>query len=241
MLENSDLDIWTASQLGDLQRVSFLTYENPNLAIKPGGVDEVTPLHWAALNNRVDVIKFLLSKGASPSFAAGVQRSTPLHWATSRGSLEAISILADHAEECDLGAKDASGYTPLHIAAQHGHVLAISLLIAHGARVNQCDPGLRTALHWAAIQGHAEAAYMLVIEGDENEKRALDKDGRTPLHWAAIKGHSGISNILLKTNTTIENHISTVVNSEAETSRGLLSNSMFFIVFQIFSLHSSKI
>ena len=44
--------------------------------------DGVTLMHWAAINNRVQLMKFFISQGAAVDEPGGVLRATPLHWAT---------------------------------------------------------------------------------------------------------------------------------------------------------------
>lgn len=43
--------------------------------------ETVTLLHWAAINNRLEIIKYLLDKGAFVDAVGGELQSTPLHWA----------------------------------------------------------------------------------------------------------------------------------------------------------------
>lgn len=44
--------------------------------------ETVTLLHWAAINNRKDIVKYLIAKGAVVDAIGGELASTPLHWAT---------------------------------------------------------------------------------------------------------------------------------------------------------------
>lgn len=44
--------------------------------------ETVTLLHWAAINNRKDIIKYYISLGAVVDAVGGELQSTPLHWAT---------------------------------------------------------------------------------------------------------------------------------------------------------------
>ena len=39
-------------------------------------------LHWAAINNRTEIVKYLIAKGANVDAIGGELASTPLHWAT---------------------------------------------------------------------------------------------------------------------------------------------------------------
>lgn len=44
--------------------------------------ETVTLLHWAAINNYKDIVKYLIAKGAVVDAIGGELVSTPLHWAT---------------------------------------------------------------------------------------------------------------------------------------------------------------
>lgn len=44
--------------------------------------ETVTLLHWAAINNRLDIIRYYVSKGAIVDAVGGELLATPLHWAT---------------------------------------------------------------------------------------------------------------------------------------------------------------
>lgn len=54
--------------------------------------ETVTLLHWAAINNRKDIVKYLIAKGAVVDAIGGELASTPLHWAT-RSDLIIIIIM----------------------------------------------------------------------------------------------------------------------------------------------------
>ncbi|KRX39496.1 2-oxoisovalerate dehydrogenase subunit alpha, mitochondrial [Trichinella murrelli] len=77
--------------------------------------DFYTPLHRAAYNNHVSVIKVLLANGADIS-AQTEDGWQPLHCAARWGNLESVKILL-HMGKADINARSNSGLTPLHIAA----------------------------------------------------------------------------------------------------------------------------
>ena len=65
------------------------------------------PLQWAALNNRTDVVNFLLGEGAQVN-AVDHTGQTALHWAAVRGSLSAAETLLR--SSADLRIRDCRGY-----------------------------------------------------------------------------------------------------------------------------------
>ena len=64
-------------------------------------------------------------------------------------------------------------------------------LIKEGADVNAAQGDGMTALHWAALNGDAELASMLLYAG-ANVGAKTRLGGYTPLHLAAQVGHAGV-------------------------------------------------
>ena len=78
---------------------------------------------------------------------------------------------------------------PLSDSAKLGDVAAIERLIDAGADVNEAD-SMASALHYAAMRGHAEAVALLASHGAELE--APSKIG-TPLQVAAKFGQASVN------------------------------------------------
>jgi hypothetical protein len=109
--------IFTASQDGDLEHVkSFFECQKAHLHVDFHDDFGYSSLHYACQWNRVDVIRYLLYKGASVN--VDICGATPLHRAAFRGSYEAVRLLVEH--NADLNKKDISfgdERTALHKAA----------------------------------------------------------------------------------------------------------------------------
>lgn len=67
-------------QYGALDRVTELVEAGAD--VNQPDSETVTLLHWAAINNRKDIVKYLIAKGAVVDAIGGELNSTPLHWAT---------------------------------------------------------------------------------------------------------------------------------------------------------------
>lgn len=121
---------------GDLEAL-VRAYEIAEAATSRGGPGR-TPLHYAALEDRVEEVRGLLATGADPD-AQDRQGFTPLHFAAQQGAVSSAQLLA--AAGAQVNIPDVFGNTPLHKAAfqfQGGDPALIRLLIAAGA-----DPDLR--------------------------------------------------------------------------------------------------
>lgn len=79
---------------GDITKVQEQLSEDKSLlqCTDPSGY---SPLHWAALYNKVEVVKYLLKEGADAT-NKGFHGDTPVHWATKQGSEKSLDILISH-------------------------------------------------------------------------------------------------------------------------------------------------
>ena len=77
----------------------------------------------------------------------------------------------------------------MHQAVADGNVARLRDLLATGDvkhEPNMFDWGGKTPLHWAALNGEAEMAELLLGHGAIPDSK--DRLGRTPLHCAALCG-----------------------------------------------------
>ncbi|CAL8466966.1 g6502 [Coccomyxa elongata] len=183
----------TACAYGNYEQLTAAVEEDPDLLSTP---DEMGyyPLQWAALNNRVGIIAYLIDKGVNVNRADGTGQ-TALHWAAVRGSLLAAEALLGN--EADLRLRDGRGYTACHVAAQYGQTAFIYMVaLRWRADVDSPDVDGRTPLHWAAYKGYANTLRLLIVL--EASLTLGDREGCTPLHWAAIRGNSEACTVLLQ-------------------------------------------
>jgi len=72
--------------------------------------------------------------------------------------------------------------TPLDCSASNNNLRILELLLNHGASIIN-EENNKTALHWAAMNGHITVAEFLINKGTNVNSKDLDHD--TPLHYAA--------------------------------------------------------
>jgi ankyrin repeat protein len=85
----------------------------------------------------------------------------------------------------------ASGPSDIAAAAQNKNAAAVKKLLKEGGDVNAAQGDGMTALHWAALNGDAELAQMLLYAG-ANVGAKTRIGGYTPLHLAAQIGNASV-------------------------------------------------
>jgi ankyrin repeat protein len=91
----------------------------------------------------------------------------------------------------------AAANAPVADAAMNGDKAAVRALLKQAADVNASQGDGMTALHWAAMNGDAELAQMLVFAG-ANVKATTRIGSYTPLYIASQQGHAAIIETLIK-------------------------------------------
>ncbi|HWI20341.1 MAG TPA: ankyrin repeat domain-containing protein [Vicinamibacterales bacterium] len=87
--------------------------------------------------------------------------------------------------------------SPVADAAARGDREAVKSLLKSAADVNAAQGDGMTALHWAAMNGDAELAQMLIVAG-ANVRATTRLGSYTPLYLASQQGHGKIIQSLIK-------------------------------------------
>lgn len=191
----SGFDIVKATQYGAIARVKELI--EAGWDVNQPDSETVTLLHWASINNRKDIIKYFLEKGAVVDAIGGELNATPLHWATRQGHLCAVVLLM--AAGADPSLRDAEGCSCIHLAAQFGHTALVAYFIARGVNPDLQDRGGMTALMWAAWKISALDPVRLLLTLGANASMVDHTHGNTALHWAILaRNATAISTLILK-------------------------------------------
>ncbi|CAH0669444.1 unnamed protein product [Spodoptera exigua] len=190
----SGFDIVKATQYGAFGRVKELV--EAGWDVNQPDHETVTLLHWAAINNRREIIQYLLSKGAAVDAVGGELQSTPLHWATRQGHLEATVLLVRAGADPTL--RDAEGCACLHLAAQFGHTAVVAYLVARGVPPDAPDAAGMTPLMWACWKVSAVDPARLLLTLGASPRPADRSHGNTALHWAILaRNTTAISTLIL--------------------------------------------
>ncbi|EEC04140.1 zinc finger protein, putative [Ixodes scapularis] len=196
---------------GVFERCRYLV-EVEGYDVNKPDAEDVTLLHWAAINNRREIVNFYVSKGAVVDAIGGELRSTPLHWATRQGHLSMVVLLMRHGADPSL--VDGEGCSCIHLAAQCGQTAIVAYLVAKGQPVNQPDSNGMTALMWAAYRVMTNDPARLLVTLGASLTMADTFHRNTPLHWAVYVRNSTAVSLLVKAGSDVFSK-----NSQGDTPR----------------------
>eukprot|EP01068_Selenidium_serpulae_P017962 Selendium_serpulae@DN6423_c3_g2_i1.p1 len=119
------------------------------------------PLHEAAKEGRLDVVKFILKVKRSKVDEEDFLGQTPLHKAAWKGYLEIVQHFIED-KGAKVEAKDKNGETALHSAAMNGHLDIVRYLVVDkGANVKAKDKSGRTPIYLARMNNRDEVVNCL--------------------------------------------------------------------------------
>jgi len=196
------------------------------LALIKGGADVdaaapdgTTPLHWAVVNDDVELVDRLLKARAKVDVRNDYGAS-PLSEAAITGNVAVLGRLIKAGAKAN--STNADGQTPLMVVARTSNVKAAELLLRHRTDVNAAEK-LRgqTALMLAAANGQPEMMRLLVKHGADIDARSKVHDwerqvsgepraqyrprgGLTPLLFAARQGCLRCVEVLVEAGADID-------------------------------------
>ena len=143
-LNTEDLLILQSAAIkGDLSEIKIAVEGgfDPNTMLSPLGLNKVPLLHWASMAENIDVIKYLITKGASVDLKNS-DGTTALMLAGSKGRAKNVKILIQN--NADIFAKDKNEATTAHwITACLSPELFRELILEKSMYGNQCQDFLK--------------------------------------------------------------------------------------------------
>lgn len=161
----------------EIQRIQSLIRNSPDLinALTTGSA----PIHTAAREGRLEVVRFLLDHGAQIDLRQN-DLATALSLAADNGHRAVVELLLDRG--ADPNAILERGRTVLHLVAAKGYQSILELLLQRGAKVDLADTSGWFPLHGAAHNHQLRCIdALLKAKADIN---AANKAGETALHLA---------------------------------------------------------
>ena len=155
-----------------------------------------TLLHYAAKDNRLEVIEYLVSSGCDIN-AVDDEEQTPLHKSAMFGNAEAVELLVG--KGANVNQIDNNGNTPLHVVIMGGGDFGIAKVLIEKANLGIQNNDDQNVLH-VAVQYHKVDIINLIINHKQAPAliTASVKDGLTPIHVAVSLGHFDTTEKLLK-------------------------------------------
>lgn len=198
--DSSNCDIVKATQYGIFERCKELV--EAGYDVRQPDKENVSLLHWAAINNRLDLVKFYISKGAVVDQLGGDLKSTPLHWAIRQGHLPMVILLLQYGADPTL--IDGEGFSSIHLAVLFQHMPIIAYLISKGQSVNMTDLNGQTPLMLSAhkVLGPEPTGFLLKFNPSLNVVDKIHQN--TPLHWAVAAGNVNAVDKLLEAGSSLD-------------------------------------
>jgi uncharacterized protein len=175
------------------ERLGRLLENSPDLLDAPA-TNSQTFLQFAATVGDVDLIDFMLKRGAKPDRAPTTDAYPPLFRAVQGGHKRAAELLIKGG--ANLKYRDTEGRTALHLAAQRGYIEISDLLLKNGAEVNALDSSRQTPLYGAAHTGQADEVSYLIKQGAGVNAR--DLHGTSPVLWAVFSKNAATVTALIE-------------------------------------------
>ncbi|KAK7448470.1 palmitoyltransferase akr1 [Stygiomarasmius scandens] len=183
-IHNPEVNIFVAAQRGDVELLRQLI-ESGEAKATDRDEQNITPLHWAAINAQVAACRYLLDQGAEVDALGGDLVATPIQWAARNGYLYIIQLLIAH--NADPTITDSQGYNTLHLVTHSSSIMPLLYLLHQPINVDSRDAQGHTSLMWAAYQGDALSVDLLLRHGANPNTK--DDAGLTPLHWAVVRAN----------------------------------------------------
>lgn len=182
---------------GREERAIEMLIARPELLNQPDKSNGFTPLHWAVIADRTNLVYWLLEKGANVN-AADPAGMTPLHKAAAFNRVTCAEMLvAKGAKVSAVARKYGTLYlAPIHLAAEEGKADMVACLLKNGVDANFFTDGANyvTPLHMAAAQGRTSVVEVLIAAGAD--VNIQDCACKTPLTWAIQSGQDGVADML---------------------------------------------
>jgi ankyrin repeat protein len=191
-----------AAEKGRLTIARFLTAQ-PGIRLDQTRSDGYSALHIAIMQNKLNMVTWLLAVGARVNFAFPLDEITPLIRAASCGQLAMVKALLKRSD-IELDTVDTEGHGALHWAAFNNKTEALECLLDAGADVNLVNQNDgSTALMWATREGHLPLVKLLATQ-PRIQLDLADSSGYCALHEAVATEDCDMVECLLEAGAKVD-------------------------------------
>ncbi|KAJ6662578.1 hypothetical protein lerEdw1_011715 [Lerista edwardsae] len=226
----SSLSIFDSVAIGNISDLKKILKESDVNAVNSSNE---SLLHIAAALGHMEVIDYLISKGAKLDIKDKKGR-TPLHRAAEKGHVNAVKVLLQAG--ASMYNLDQEGKTPLHLASQNQHTDVLRSILKEEARQHKNQHNF---LHMATLKDDSDLVEMLLKNGALVD--AKDEKGHTALGYAVSQGFEKTVKVLLEAGANTDSRIIDVAfntNNQSlfrlllEYSKGLSPETMVSALFK---------
>lgn len=221
----STCDIVKATQYGMIERCKELV--EAGYDVRQPDKENVTLLHWAAINNRQELVKYYISKGAIVDQLGGDLNSTPLHWAIRQGHLSMVMLLLKCGADPSL--IDGEGFSSIHLAVLFQHMPIVAYLISKSQSIDTTDFNGQTPLMLSAQKAIGPEPTRFLLKFNPSLDAVDNVQKNTALHWAITSGNTSAVDLLLEAGASLD-----IKNVKGETPLDLAYQSLNrFVVYMV--------
>lgn len=170
-----------------------------------------TALTLASAGGHVDLVKFLINRGADLEHR-DKKGFTALILAATAGHVHIVNELLDAGANIE-SQSERTKDTPLSLACSGGRLYVVQTLVERGANIEHRNVSDYTPLSLAASGGYVRIIELLLHSGAEINSRTGSKLGISPLMLAAMNGHKDAVLTLLDMGADINAQIETNRNT----------------------------
>lgn len=165
-----------AISTGQLHIVQILFQFDTDIDINAPGLNRYSFLHMAAMFGNLEIVKYLVKRGANIDAKIPHGSKKPIHLAARYGHVKCVEFFL----EAGMNIEDAegAGFTVLHYAAIWGKAELAKFLIKKFGNVNAFNQKALQPIHLASMGEFVDVIYILLDSGAiYNEE---DSSGKTP-------------------------------------------------------------
>lgn len=153
----------------------------------------LTPMHYGAMFGRLEIVRYLWTKGAHLDKIHDCQGNRPIHLACLYGHTDVVKFFVENGVKFESN-KLSNKLQPIHYACIGGYIDTIEYLISLNADINLMANS-KTPIFYAARYGSLGAVKLLVKHGATFK---FKRRKNSPIVEAALGGHADIINYFLK-------------------------------------------
>mmetsp|Transcript_10325 Transcript_10325/g.19002 ORF Transcript_10325/g.19002 Transcript_10325/m.19002 type:complete len:771 (+) Transcript_10325:129-2441(+) len=156
-----------------------------------------TPLIRAVESNRVEVVRYLLKKGANVNLST-IDRWTPLHHCVSkdRGFTECLELLLTH-PRIKVNVGNSDGNAPLNLCAMNNFEKCAKALLDRGANPNRANNAKWSPTMQACSKSRGYANMIDLLLKNNADVDLTKDDGDTALGLCCLNGFTECARLLI--------------------------------------------